>query len=209
MELTAGASLYENFPALDNLPWRDDPWHAVSSAAKLLSPPNFDGEAFLSWYRDQVCLSNQPLHRSCIERPSHFKWYVGGADDLYCVWIHQYKDGLPPDRKGSFASSTHNHRYSFASHVARGRMESSNLVATSAGRPLHVADSPTFVAGDVYTITSDRIHRIDQTSHGTVTIVVQGPIEKTYSLVYDPATGESQRIDDLTVVHTKLLDTLG
>lgn len=112
------------------------------------------------------------------------------------VWAHEYVNPLPPDKLGSFASSTHNHRYCLVSRIVSGSITATYFdFARDSNGQLERVNTVQFVAGDTYHMVNSEIHRLDKVSPSTLTLVIQSPSVTEQSMVYDWKTGRFVQVD--------------
>ncbi|MFD3930034.1 hypothetical protein [Streptomyces sp. NPDC058614] len=219
MTIFEGASPTVGFPRIAGLPWSEDPDRAHVEARKLLEE---EGEGLARrislWLsaldqRDVDSLLSRSMYRS-----SHHKWCLGGDHHDYVVWLHQYKEPAEFAEAEGFAASTHNHRYGFSSRVVSGGLHATwfNVVGQDnvehrgfdGGGNAHVelrpANQTWLRAGDVVTLDHHDIHQIDEVAARTCTLLIQGPVRRDFSTVFNPSGGPVKIID----AHETLLSLL-
>jgi hypothetical protein len=121
------------------------------------------------------------------ETSTHYVWPLYRSVRGYSVTINEFKD--PLDISDGYATTLHNHRYSFVSLVLSGGytqvfcdVELRDQRQASRVRDLYAA---TVTEGDVVAVQLDEFHCLSSISQGTVTLVVKCP----------PARGESISIN--------------
>lgn len=182
MELNHLLAFELGISTIRQLPWQTDQRRALSECAAILE--DIDGETVNRQLLEVATRQQRHQIDRSFVRPSHNKWYLGGEPASVMVWAHEYVDELPPDQLGSFAASTHNHRYGFASRIINGSITSTTFRSTLSGDGglipcSHLARG----AGETYVMTSDEVHRIDRVAPSTITLVIQGlPVAETSSV---------------------------
>jgi hypothetical protein len=137
----------------------------------------------------------------CHDTGTHHKWFVGVVEPRATViWLHEYKPAAR--RADTHALTIHNHRYAFASAVLRGGYDHEHYVLDADGRPT-LAATERYRPPDSYVIGADELHRVSGLLDGTVTLIVQGPIERGHSAVFDASgrvrehVANARRLPDL------------
>jgi hypothetical protein len=198
------------FPALGGLSWNSDPTQAQARAHEILVGLD-DARAQLSqWLRSLSAEEIDHIVDRSVERSSHYKWYLGGSRKAYLVWLHQYRPSRAYEKANGFAASIHDHRLGFCSRVLSGSLRVTWYAAAveNGTARLTVLDRRRLSSGQVISMTSDEIHKIDDVEDNTLTLVVQGPAERHFSTVFDERNGTMQRFDDLDNLYSCLLDGL-
>jgi hypothetical protein len=197
MNLFTGACPDDGFPALDVLPWRDEPQTALRAARLVLEAAELP-EELVSWLAGRPTGQLERILERSLERTTHVKWFLGARSGEYVVWLHEYK---PPEvfaRAVGFAASVHNHRYGFCSRVLAGALHVSAFAApTAPDERLRLIQRSEVKQGQVMSLSHEDIHQIDQVEPYTYTILVQGPVARNFSTCYDTASGNGRRVYDL------------
>jgi hypothetical protein len=207
MPLLERAVAAGRFPSLDCLSWRSDPARACANAAELLTEDDTVAQQLVVWVADlRPRQKRQMLDRS-VEKGTHYKWYLGGHHSDYAVWVHQYRPASVFVSSDRFAASIHNHRYPFVSRVLSGSLYVSTFEVSLSDETRCIVSSKGRQAlnvGDVMFLDSNDVHRIDRVLDDTITIVVQGPPARHYSMRFDPQNGHCERIYDLDALFPSL-----
>ncbi|MEV0381734.1 hypothetical protein [Nonomuraea sp. NPDC050643] len=197
MNLFKDACPIKGFPILDSLPWRKEPEVALCDARVLLQPASL-AEELAVWLTSLTAEQMDRIIDFSVERSTHYKWFLGRQPHGYTVWLHEYK---PPEVFAyaiGFATSVHNHRYSFISRVISGALNVSAFMAyLNDDHPLVLTGQSRIEQGQTMFLEHEDIHRIDHVDSHTYTVLIQGPPARDYSICYDPETGVSHRIYDL------------
>jgi hypothetical protein len=206
--LLSSASPIIGFPALREISLEAGPQQAMRSVAEILGDPELDSAEIARWIRGLAGQDVSIVGERSVERTSHLKWFLGQEPNGLTVWLHQYKGEKLPDSVGFFAASIHNHRYSFASRVLSGGLLVSHF-RECADKPLvRMFQREEVGEGSVYTMTANEIHRIDQTSASTCTLVVQGLAERKFSRVFASDGGSYEDKYDMPAMLPDLVDLL-
>jgi hypothetical protein len=195
------------FPALDALPWHPEPLAACRLARELLAAEQDLAERVFA-YVELIGRSGAAmlLDRSS-EKATHYKWFLGGGS-AYRVWLHEYKDEEVFRRATAHAASVHNHRYSFTSFVIVGGLNV-RLFDLGQRNALALRESFLLTAGMSSLLSSEDVHQILGVESGTFTLVVQGPIQRGYSLVWNTETGQVRTVYDLEHLYQGLAARVG
>jgi hypothetical protein len=206
-KLFANASPSNGFRELDRIA---SPTSIESSRniSDLLSDSSLGPECVASWLDRLDPPDVELVLTRSIERSSHFKWFLGACSNGISVWLHEYKLLKSRGSVGSFAASIHNHRYSFGSRILKGEMHVTYFDFDTNQATLQAKENRIFNGGSTYWMSSDQIHRIDETGDGTCTVVVQTPPERPFSRVFDPAGRGFEDIYDLQSRLPRLICTL-
>jgi hypothetical protein len=132
-----------------------------------------------------------------LERTTHFKWFLGSRPDGYTVWLHEYKAPETFARAVDFAASVHNHRYGFCSRVLSGALHVSEFTADGPDEPIRLSATRTIRQGEIMFLGHEDVHRVDRVEPRTCTLLVQGPIARSFSTCYDMTSGRGRRVYDL------------
>jgi hypothetical protein len=144
-----------------------------------------DTEALRWLVAAQITVDPQRVASQSRETSTHFKWLVAcdrarGSK----VWLHEFKPAC--ERRPGFASTVHNHRYSFTVVALCGgytnkryriAYEPSTLRVTSCD----LACSEELVEGSTYSMEPDEYHVIDDIEEGTQTLVLEHAAAATVS----------------------------
>ena len=179
-----------SFATLSQLPWADDPAASIRQAIGILRAFTGGLRAVTSWLSALDESGIQHVVDRSVERPSHIKWYLAGTSE-YRVWLHEYKVEALARAVGSFASSIHNHRYSFASLVLSGQLQA-EIYAVERNHPSLLSQRVLGV-GDTHLLAADDVHSAYALLPGTMTLVIEGPKARDFSVVYS-LNGEAPRV---------------
>jgi hypothetical protein len=145
-------------------------------------------EAMYSWLGDHAKMDS--LRMRARETSTHYVWPLYLAGNGCGVAINEFKD--PADMVEGYATTYHNHRYSFVSLIlcggytqVRSDIELLNPAEVRQIRDLAV-DSVT--EGDVLMIRHQEFHRLHSIGRRTVTLVVKCPTAKSVSFSVDGGT---------------------
>ena len=121
----------------------------------------------------------------CHDTGTHHKWFVGVVEPRsFVIWLHEYK---PAGRRAeSHALTIHDHRYGFVSTVLCGGYDHEHYVLDADGRPVLTA-TERYRPPDTYRLGADALHRVTELLDGTITLIVQAPVERDHSVVYGPS----------------------
>jgi hypothetical protein len=191
---------------LESLDWRPagyiDPT-VLELLSEIGTDPQLIWEVIRSW--DNQNLEKRQLR--CHETSTHYKWFTHYHDKLqYRVWLHQYKSFA--ERKNGYAEVPHNHRYSLASVVLRGRFRHhffENLDGVVAEVPEKCQE---YSQGDVYSVNWRRVHKLSDLSDHTVTLVVESPVARHFSEAFYDESGRPSICRDFVELHSHLLDEI-
>lgn len=208
MNFLDSASPLGGFPVLDAICRRRSAPDTLHEALKLIDPVSLRAATLRDWLNSLNPKELDILFSRSVERTSHFKWFLGENAQRYIVWLHEYKAVKLPDAVGSFAASVHNHRYSFVSRILAGSLSVSNFSYDTDRKRLKVSEHINFPAETTYFLSSEEIHRVDAAAPSTCTLIIQGPPERKYSRVYDPISGSSHDIFELSSRFPELLSLL-
>jgi hypothetical protein len=199
------------FPSLDCLSWQADVVSAHRQAFDLLTGARDLRRVVKEWLQGLTPEEADYIISHSVERPSHYKWYLGGSRPHYTVWLHQYRQPQVYASAQGFAASIHDHRLSFSSRVISGTLNVTWYRAEISGMfaSLSIIRRGCLPVGAAVHMKSDEIHRIDSVDHNTCTLVIQGPAERHFSRVFDSASGAMRIYDDLDEVYEQLMRTLG
>jgi hypothetical protein len=208
MSFFDSASPLSGFPVLDAICQRYDAPDALYEMLQLIDPISLQTAPLRDWLSSLSQKELDILFSRSVERTSHFKWFLGENAYRYIVWLHEYKHVDLPDAVGSFAASVHNHRYSFVSRILVGSLSVSNFSYDPDHKRLELSKHTKFPAEATYFLNSEEIHRVDDAAPSTCTLVIQGPPEREYSRVFDPANGSFCEIFELSARFPDLLTLL-
>lgn len=136
------------------------------------------------------------------EVATHYKWFLGADHGgAWTVWLHQYKGG--PQITPQYANIPHNHRYSFVSLILLGGYDNVLYDIRARGTTAHMCDQRTLRAGQTLSLDHREVHSLTKIIPGTVTLFVQGRIQKDSSLSFGP-DGAVQRHPSLESVFDQL-----
>ena len=209
--LFEGASPSEGFPAIARLPWSTDPTGARLGAYKLLTEEGGISCKLSTWLKSLDSSQVDYIVEHSLERPSHYKWLLGGNRRSYLVWLHQYR---PPEefaRADRFAASVHDHRLWFTSRVISGALHVSWYGVEVCGETasLTVIRRQRLSVDMAVQMKPEEIHRIDRVEGKTLTLLIQGPAEQHFSTVYNLSDGSMIRKYDLDALYPRLVAEIG
>ncbi|MEU8275815.1 hypothetical protein ACFYOK_10115 [Microbispora bryophytorum] len=197
MSLFTKATSHTGFPVLDDLPWRSAPQKALQAASGLLVSDEVPRE-LIAWLAARTSDELGQITDRSLERPTHFKWFLGGRPADYVIWLHEYKQPEVFAQATSFAASVHNHRYGFCSRVLSGGLHVSTFSPPAGpGGPVLLVERRHVARGQTMILSHEDVHRIDRVEPRTCTILVQGPTARNFSTCYDITTGSSRRLYDM------------
>ncbi|MEU6034695.1 hypothetical protein ABZ801_04750 [Actinomadura sp. NPDC047616] len=196
MNLFAGACPESGFPVLDRLSWGGEEGHEALRAARDLLASATVPQELASWLAAQPERELERIADRSLERTTHFKWFLGAKPGQYTVWLHEYKAPDVFAQAMDFAASVHNHRYGFCSRVLSGALHVSDF-AIGGDERIRVSRTRTVWEGETMLLTHEDVHRVDRVEPRTCTLIVQGPVARSFSTCYDVATGRRRRIYDL------------
>lgn len=130
------------------------------------------------------------------ETPTHFKWHLCTlADTSLRFWLHEYKPTNALSR--GYTQSIHNHRYGLTSLILAGgychsRFDVEVFDDLSIGR-LNQVMSYDLRPGDNYSLAADAFHSVTDVLDGTLSLVIQWPTQRMFSLSVEPATRKAVR----------------
>jgi hypothetical protein len=124
------------------------------------------------------------------ETSTHYVWPLHVSNAGYAVALNEFKD--PHSMAVGYATTLHNHRYSFVSLVLAGGYSQvrGDVELLEAGQAQQIVDFPSQTAseGDLITIHYDEFHRLTHINRHTVTLVVKCPAVKDESISVDTKT---------------------
>jgi hypothetical protein len=179
-------------PALDELPWQDQPEIALCAAQRLIGARDLSS-GLVMWLADRPPEQLSRILDRSLERTTHFKWFLGDGPAGYTVWLHEYRAPEVFAKAADFAASVHNHRYGFCSRVLSGALHTSSFALD----PLRLMGHHRIGTGDTMLLSHEDVHRVDRVEPQTYTIVIQGPPARGYSVCFDLATGVGREVYDL------------
>lgn len=183
--------------------------NVVARAITLITPAQLTAASVAEWLHALSAADRFAVLSRSVERPTHYKWFLGGEQRRYAVWIHEYKAfSSSPKGLGSFANTTHDHRYSFTSRILRGALEINDYAVEHASKTPNLSITRTLRAGETFTVSTDDVHSVTFSEPGTCTLIVQGPQVRSYSTVYDLDAGTATRVFDLEARFPELVDKL-
>lgn len=210
MPLLERAVAAGRFPSLDRLSWRSDPVRACAYVAELLTEDDDVARQLVVWVAALRPRQKREMLNRSVEKGTHYKWYLGGHHPDYTVWVHQYRPASVFMSSDRFAASIHNHRYPFVSRVLSGSLHVSTFEVSLWDElrcSVNLKGKQALNVGDVMFLDSNDVHRIDRVLDDTITIVVQGPPARHYSMRFDPQKGYCERIYDLDALFPSLISS--
>jgi hypothetical protein len=208
--LFTDASPSGGFPAVASLPWKADPSTARQGARALLSHDDDFLTELVAWLGNLSAEDEDLLIRYSLERPSHYKWFLGGGIHEYLIWLHQYRSPSEFAGTNRFAASIHDQRLWFCSRVVSGGLDATWYQATPEGGKVHLTatERRRLSPGMVTQMHNDEIHGIDSVEENTVTFLIQGPPERHYSTSFNLTDGSSRRNYDLEGLYPQFISAL-
>jgi hypothetical protein len=125
------------------------------------------------------------------ETSSHFKWHLLTLHDGSAnVWLHEYKSSS--SRSSGYAQSVHNHRYPMSVLVLAGGYCYTKYGVSFAADKLHadicIRGVQRLSGGSVYSMEPNEYHSATRILDGTVSLMIQGAPDRSYSTSVDLAT---------------------
>jgi hypothetical protein len=189
--------------ALNELNWPQDEKTAFDTASRALTHPTITSVNVGLWIESLQPSRRRDLLNRSVERPTHYKWFMGETVSGVVCWLHQYKDDPSGSGIGFFARSVHDHRYSFVSKVLAGTLHMQDYsvpVADGLYSPPVPEDTSHYNQGSVYKVTWTQIHGVTGWKPGTTTILLQSPVYQAVSHVYDLEGRTVRDVPDLSRV---------
>lgn len=127
------------------------------------------------------------------ETPSHFKWHLltlhnGSAN----IWLHEYKSSST--RSAGYAQTVHNHRYPMSVLVLAGGYYYTQYDVRAGADKLHanvsVQGVQHLLQDSIYSMMPNEFHSVTQILDGTVSLMIQGAPDRTFSTSVDLVTLE-------------------
>lgn len=166
---------------LHRLDWRDE-HDTLLATSRLLQAREtarlIVDEQFAAWKRGEHSHGIELFSR---ETTTHWKWFVAGDVPGPLIWIHEYKPSA--SRRGGYAQSIHDHRYSFCSAIVHGGYTHRRF-AIGGDQALNTCSAESLSAPHVYCLDADEVHSVDDILDGTLTLIVQAPKRRGYSTEY-------------------------
>lgn len=198
------------FQGIDGIT-RGPDWDALDEIAKFLSRlPDTQAirRALSEWL---MCDANVgELGAMARETSTHYVWplYRGASD--YSVVINEFK--APSRMTTGYATTLHNHRYSFISLMmsggyvqVRSDVEFAARDQVSQIRDIH---NDTVEEGDIVAIKHDEFHRLGAIEDRTVTLVIKCPAAKRESVSVETSTLRVTRHVPAEARFAQLMDAL-
>lgn len=211
MSLFWDAAPSKGFPAIARLPWSTDPATAHIGAYELLTAESSITYSLAAWLGGLDSSQIDFIIEHSVERPSHYKWLLGGNRRSYLVWLHQYKSPEDFAETDGFAASAHDHRLWFTSRVISGALHATWYSAEVSGETasLKIMTQRRLSVGMVIQMKPEEIHKIDRVEDKTITLIIQGPAEHRFSTVFTFSDGSIMRKYDLDALYSCLVASLG
>ena len=144
--------------------------------------------ALSEWLLETPALA--ALSTAARETPTHYVWPVYAGAGGHSVVINEYKDPLHMGE--GYATTLHNHRYSFATFMLSGGYTQvrCDVQLPPSVRPVRVAEigEDAVTEGGTVTVDHDAFHRLADISAKTMTILVKCPAVKAFSISVDLRT---------------------
>lgn len=167
------------------------------------------------------------LSNSSVVKPKIRKHCLAQGDEKapYRVWLHEYYNTGGTSVAGPYVEGRHNHRYPAASEIIRGKYtadewrpdacespaepDTTDLEAWTVYQQLLIPSAPTYTEGEVMTLPSTAIHRLRDIQPGTLTLFVELPARRSFSVAFDGPEGQAtQIIPDVDSYLASVLATL-
>jgi hypothetical protein len=123
------------------------------------------------------------------ETATHYVWPVHTGHNGCRIVINEFKD--PREISDGYATTIHNHRYSFVSLGLAGRyrqVRSEVELFGSQTASFRDLSEDCVTQGTVMTINDNEYHRLIDISSGTLTLLIKCPPTKAYSLSINAST---------------------
>ena len=165
-------------------------------------------ESLRRWLEDYADLTE--LTALARETATHYVWPLFSGSNGYSLVINEFKD--PDDMMSGYATTLHNHRYSFASFVLSGgyRQTRSAISFWRQGRVRQIWDvgQDTVTEGAIVTASYAEFHRLTIIQPRTVTLLVKCPAVRVDSISVDAQTLKVTRHLPVEARVNQLKDTL-
>jgi hypothetical protein len=150
-------------------------------------------EAALSYVEALTPEQRNSLFNGSHETSTHYKWLIyRTATPCFTLWLHEYR--TKAQNAVGYAQVPHNHRYDIASLILTGSYAATTWKTSNVG--LAEANRNVFKERDVMALSHEQIHSLSAIQQGTLTLVVEGPRIKGFSLAYYPDEQEPRIIPD-------------
>ena len=135
------------------------------------------------------------LRTGARETATHYVWPLVSCDSGCSVCINEFKD--PLEMAVGYATTLHDHRYSFVSLVLSGGYTQIRDAVELCDRhhvsKIHEVGQDILTEGDIVVVNDAEFHRIKGIRRSTITLVVKCPPTKNESLSIDLRTGRVRR----------------
>jgi hypothetical protein len=178
------------FHGVDDITKRFD-WEALDEVAKLLSGlagARIIRQALNEWLTCDADVNE--LGAMARETSTHYVWPLHSSSSGYSVAINEFK--ASSHMTAGYATTLHNHRYSFISLMMSGGYVQVRSYVEFAERDQvsQISDihKDVIEEGDIVFINHDEYHRLAAIKDRTVTLVVKCPAAKRESVSIDTGT---------------------
>ncbi len=165
-------------------------------------------QGLLEWLKETASLDQ--IRVSARETSTHYVWPIYTGIGGHSVVINEFKD--PGQMAAGYATTLHNHRYSFGSLMLSGgytqlryRVEIDGLGRAMALSELGADD---VAQGGIVAIADDVFHRLTNIERHTMTLVVKGPPVREQSISVDVLTLRGSRHLPVEARVMELMDAL-
>jgi hypothetical protein len=165
-------------------------------------------QALLQWLKQSASLDE--LRMSARETATHYVWPVYAAASGHSVVINEFKE--PEHMVAGYATTLHNHRYSFTSLMLSGRYRQvrcaveMNEFGQATG--LHELGNDDVTEGSIVAIDHNMFHRLADIKDRTITLVIRCPAVKESSISVDIRTLRTSRHLPAETRVVQLMDAL-
>jgi hypothetical protein len=165
-------------------------------------------QTLVQWLKESASLDQ--LGASARETSTHYVWPVYTTASGYRIVINEFKN--PGKMTAGYATTVHNHRYSFASLMLSGRYRqvSYDVEMNGYGQATGLCEigSDSLAPGSIVTVTDDLFHRITDIENRTMTLIIRCPAVKDASISVDIRTLMTSRHLPVEARVAQLMDTL-
>lgn len=164
--------------------------------------------AVFQWLSESAAIDQ--LRRAARETSTHYVWPLHACGNGFSLVINEFKD--PLHMTVGYATTLHNHRYSFASLVLSGGygqvLSDVDMAGPGGNSRIRVLASDDISRGDIVTVHHSEFHRLTYISHGTVTLVAKCPPAKESSTSVNLTTMTMSRHVPVEARFEKLMKSL-
>jgi hypothetical protein len=166
-------------------------WEELDDIAKILpglADARMIRQALSEWLTFDADLDE--LGAMTRETSTHYVWPLHRSSSDYSVVINEFK--APSSMTAGYATTLHNHRYSFISLMMSGGYVQvrSDLEFAARDQASQIRDIHRDIVeeGDIVLIKHDEFHRLAAIKDRTVTLVIKCPAAKRESVSVDTST---------------------